>query len=399
MAAELYTWYEYFLRLSHLVAGIAWIGSSFYFIWLDSHFLPPTKSNNSDSKIKNVDGELFMVHGGFYYKVEKRRIFPGEIPEILHWFKWEATLTWLTGVLLLITLYYLRSASLLIDPRVSDLSPSLAISLSVAIIIASWIIYDFIWNAHWIPNQKISLLLSVISVAGLIYLNFQLFSGRGAFIQTGAVFGTLMVANVWMRILPGQGRMLKTAQAGQIPDYSEGAKSKIRSVHNTYFTFPVLFIMLSNHYSSITHHPWNWLLLVILSISAALFRHAMLANSSRWVFIPATIGVVTLVFLSGPTVNHALVLDTNEEEITLEQVYSIVKNRCTSCHSDHPTDDVFKIAPKGMTFDNPEQVVALADAIYQQVVVAPIMPLGNKTNMTEEERSIIDQWVRQTLKY
>ncbi|MGE3975258.1 MAG: urate hydroxylase PuuD [Bdellovibrionales bacterium] len=391
MGTSVDLWIEYLLRFSHLVAGIAWIGSSFYFIWLDSSFLPPEKPR------KNVEGELYMVHGGFYYQVEKRKIYPGELPKILHWFKWEATLTWVTGFLLLIFLYYLRGASLLIDHQVHPWTQGQAVALSLAIIAGSWLMYDFIWNERFMKSKAVSVVLSIFFFAGMIFLNTSLFSGRGAFIQVGAIFGSMMLLNVWVRILPGQSKMIKEAQAGQVPDYSVSLKSKTRSVHNTYFTFPVLFIMLSNHYPSIYNHTHNWLLLILLTISGACTRHAMVTKNpvERWVLFPAAMGLAALVWMTGaPALSK-----TSAASITFEQIRPIIETRCLSCHSQHPTDDIFKVTPKSVVLETEQQVRSVADKIYQQVVVGKIMPLGNKTQMTDEERARFHQWLNQEFKF
>jgi uncharacterized membrane protein len=380
-------WLEYILRFSHLVAGIAWIGSSFYFIWLDSSFLPP------ETPRKNVDGELFMVHGGFYYQVDKKKIYPGELPKILHWFKWEATLTVISGYLLFIVLYFMKGASLLIDPRIKTLSQFEAISMSLGFIILSWIIYDLIWNDRIVKSKKISTFLSVIFFSGLIYLSTQTFSGRGAFIIVGGILATMMVLNVWIRILPGQAKMLKEAQAGQVPDYSVSLKAKTRSVHNTYFTFPVLFMMLSNHYATLYNHPHNWLLLIVLSVSGALVRHAMVTKNTveRWTLLPATIGIGILIYM---TAAPPAVVTTNEK-VTWGQVKPVIEARCTQCHSAQNTDDVFKVPQKGLIFDSEAAVLAVKDKIYEQVLVARVMPFINKTNMTEEERALLGRWLKQ----
>jgi len=331
-----------------------------------------------------------MVHGGFYYQVEKKKIYPGELPKTLHWFKWEATLTWITGFLLFIVVYYLRGASLLIDSQIMNLSPASAICTSLAILILSCLIYDLIWNSTLIKSKMVSVVLSIIFLGSLIYLNTNIFSGRGAFIESGAIFGSLMLFNVWARILPGQSKMLKDAQAGKIPDYSISLKSKTRSIHNTYFTFPVLFIMISNHYPAVYNHKLNWLLLILLSVSGALVRHAMVTKKSveKWTFLPAGIGMLALVFMTGaPRTSKA------NYEISYQQIHNIIQSRCVSCHSLKPTDDIFKEAPKGMILDTEEQIRNSAERIYQQVVVAKVMPLGNKTNMTLEERDLLAQWL------
>jgi uncharacterized membrane protein len=325
---------------------------------LDGAFTPP------ETPRRNVEGEVFMVHGGFYYQVEKKKIAPGDLPKVLHWFKWEATLTWITGFLLLIVLYYLRGASLLIDPAVSPLSQTQGVGLSLAILVGSWLVYDLIWHPRWMPSKALNTVLSVFFFIGLIYLNTRLFSGRGAFIQTGAVFGSMMLLNVWIRILPGQRKMLREAEAGQVPDYSVSLKAKTRSVHNTYFIFPVLFIMLSNHYSTITHHPLNWLLLLCLAVSGALTRHAMVTKNpvERFTLIPAAIGLAALVYM---TRTDTPTFTTTGTPVSMAQVQGIIQTRCLNCHSSKPTDDLFKIAPSGAIFESESQILSYKEKIFQ----------------------------------
>lgn len=382
---DLHTWLEYLLRFSHLVAGIAWIGSSFYFIWLDSSFEAPAVPR------RNVEGELFMVHGGFYYQVEKRKIFPGELPKTLHWFKWEATLTVVTGYLLFMVLYWMRGASLLIDPSVKAFTQGQAIGLSLVIIVLSWFFYDLTWK-H-LP-KVVAALFTLVFFVGLMHGLTRLFSGRGTFIMTGVVMGTMMLMNVWVRILPGQAKMLREAQAGQVPDYSVSLKSKTRSVHNTYFIFPVLFIMLSNHYPAVYNHEWNWVLLVLLSVSGALVRHAMVTKNARerWVLAPAAVGMLALVYMSAiPRAGAGLVTG----EVSFAQVHGIFQARCHACHSTKNTDDIFTVAPNGVIFETEAQIQAKLPQIHMHVVQAKSMPLANKTGMTEEERAVVAKWLEQ----
>lgn len=381
-------WIEYLLRFAHLVAGIAWIGSSFYFIWLDSAFTPP------ESPRRNVDGELFMVHGGFYYQVEKRKIYPGELPKVLHWFKWEATLTWLTGFVLLMVLYWGRGASLLIDPQVRALTQGQAIGYSLAIIVGGWVLYDLIWHPRLARFKVISGAVSLLGFAGLVYGLTHLFSGRGAYILTAAVMGTAMVLNVWIRILPGQRKMIAEATSGQVPDYSVSLKSKTRSVHNTYFIFPVLFIMLSNHYPTLYNHKLNWLLLIILSVAGACTRHAMVTTRprERWTLLPAAIGLLALIYM---TAHPAQPQQNTAERVDFSEVHSVMERRCLSCHGSKTTDDIYKTAPNGIILETEAQVRARAQMMHLHVVVAKSMPLGNKTGMTDPERAIFAQWLAQ----
>lgn len=378
-------WLEYLIRFSHLVAGIAWIGSSFYFIWMDSSFEAPEKER------RNVDGELFMVHGGFYYQVEKRKIYPGELPKVLHWFKWEATLTVATGYLMLIVLYFMKGASLLIDPSRVAFTQGQAIVAALGIIAGAWFFYDLAWK-H-IPSKALNVVLSLLFFVGLVFALTRTFSGRGAFILAGAVMGTMMVLNVWVRILPGQAKMVREAEAGQVPDYSVSLKSKTRSVHNTYFIFPVLFIMLSNHYPQVYNHSLNWLLLVILSVAGACTRHAMVTKNAveRWVLLPAAAGLAALVFVTA----EARTVEPPSGKVEFAAVEAIVKNRCQACHSSHPTDDVYTSAPNGVKFESEAELRAKGGLIQLHVVVAKSMPLANKTGMTDEERGVIAAWLRQ----
>ncbi|MGZ3691899.1 MAG: urate hydroxylase PuuD [Pseudobdellovibrio sp.] len=383
-------WVEYIIRFSHLVAGIMWVGSSFYFIWLDGAFVPPEVPK------RNVDGELYMVHGGFYYQVEKRKIFPGELPKVLHWFKWEATFTWITGFMLLIVVYYLKGANLLVDKQVLNMTQSQAVSLSLALAVSAWFIYDFIW--HRIANKTVCVVSSLALLVLIIYINTHAFSGRGAFIQTGFMMGSMMLLNVWVRILPGQQKMVSDAQAGKVPDYSFSAKAKTRSVHNTYFIFPVLFIMLSNHYATVYSHPYNWVLLIMLSVSGAMVRHAMVTKDpkQRWTLLPAAIGLAGIVYMTDAS--YKINVSQNSEPVAFEQVAPIFHARCISCHSVNPTDDVIKLTPKGIVLEQEKDIRIYLPRIYEMVNVAKSMPLGNKTQMTDEERNLIGAWVQQEMK-
>ncbi len=389
MTSSLDLWIEYILRFSHLVAGISWIGSSFYFIWLDSSFVPPENPRH------NVEGEVYMVHGGFYYQVDKRKIYPGEIPKTLHWFKWEATLTWITGFFLFVFLYYLRGASLLINPAALALTQAEAIGLSLGLIVGCWFLYDLIWKHGFIKVNAVRIFLSLALFVGVVYGTTCIFSGRGAFILVGVIMGSLMLLNVWVRILPGQAKMLREATAGQVPDYSVSLKSKVRSVHNTYFIFPVLFIMLSNHYPGIYSHQYNWILLIILSVSGALVRHTMVTKNmkERWLLIPAAIGLMALVFVSSIQSASMAAVHTNTEIADSARIREIVNARCIRCHSTHNTDENFKEAGKGVILETDAQIELHKDMMLKQVS-ANVMPLGNLTQMTDDERATLVAYLK-----
>ena len=386
MLASLDLWTEYILRFSHLVAGISWIGSSFYFIWLDSAFEVP------ESPRKNVDGEVFMVHGGFYYQVDKRKIYPGELPKNLHWFKWEATLTFITGFMLFGYLYFLNGASLLINKDVLELSQAGAIGLSLGLITLSWFIYDFIYHPVYMKNKLVSNILALILSAALIYGVTYLFSGRGAFMIIGVIYGSCMLINVWVRILPNQAKMLNDAENGKVPDYSLGLKSKARSVHNTYFIFPVLFIMLSNHYPAIYNHEYSWVLLILIMVSGAMVRQAMITKNpkERFLVIPAAIGLLSLIMVTAVKPKTEVI----EGVISYDEIRPIIQERCLSCHSSANTDDIYTEAPKGVIFETEDQMREYRFKMLTQVS-SKAMPLGNKTKINRKERAKIIKYLEE----
>ena len=388
MLSSIDLWIEYLIRFSHLVAGIYWIGSSFYFIWLDSSFEAPEEPRH------NVDGEVFMVHGGYYYQVDKRKIYPGELPKNMHWFKWEATFTFITGFALFIYLYMLNGASLLINKNVMDLTQFQAIGLSLGIMAAFWFIYDFIYHPEIMKGKNtISNIIALVVSAGLIYGLTQIFSGRGAFIIVGVTYGTSMLLNVWVRILPGQAKMIKDAQEGKVPDYSVGKKSRARSVHNTYFIFPVLFIMLSNHYPAVYNHEYNWLLLMIIMVSGAMVRQAMITKNPKEKFLiaPAAVGVLALVAI---TAKQPELVKIDDGKLTYADVKPIIQARCISCHATKNTDDVFTEAPKGLILETEEQLYANRIKAHKQVRTG-YMPFTNKTNMTDVERAKLVKYLKE----
>ncbi len=295
MTSWLGDWVNLLLRWAHFIAGIAWIGSSFYFIWLDRALTKPAHEK------AGVEGDLWMVHSGGFYQVEKRRPGPGEVPAVLHWFKWEAMLTWITGIALLILVFYLGSAYLL-DPNVSSIGRGAALTLGIGSIVLSWPIYDGLWRS---PLARRPALASVISLALLTAVSLvmcQLLSGRAAFMHIGALLGTIMVANVWERILPAQQQMLDATRAGRPADFTLGARAKQRSVHNSYITFPLLFIMLSNHFPATYAGPLNWLVLLLLCVAGAAVRHVMIGRGARarWAMLPAALALGGAMFLSTP---------------------------------------------------------------------------------------------------
>ncbi|MGE0496101.1 MAG: urate hydroxylase PuuD [Vulcanimicrobiota bacterium] len=385
-------WSGLLIRWFHMIAGIWWIGSSLYFVWLDNSFEPPKEARDG------VEGETFMVHGGFYYLVEKRLMQPGKMPETLHWFKWEATFTWISGMLLLAVVYYLTGGAYLVDPQVADIGTGTAVVISLATVFLSWLVYDTLWQTLGKKSVPAGTAISLSLLLGLAYGLCHTFSGRAAYIHLGAILGTIMVANVWIRILPGQQKMLDDALAGQTPDYSQGKWAKVRSVHNSYMTFPVLFMMISNHYAQTFGDQQNWIVLILLMVFGAGIRHYMITHEqhrpANWVWVPVLASLGLMLWMTAPEKPAAAVTDGGEQ-VHFSQVQTIISVRCLQCHSSSPSDDVFTTAPNGVLFETPEQIRKLADRIKVRAVDSKAMPLGNKTNMTDEEREILGRWLAQ----
>lgn len=385
-------WLNLLLRWLHVIAGIAWIGSSFYFMWLDAAMSTPSPAK------KNVEGDLWMVHSGGFYLVEKRKITPETMPPVLHWFKWEAAFTWLSGICLLAVVFYFNSAAYLINPDGIAFNPLVAVGISMGTIIVSWVLYDFIWRGRTHGDSKNTILniLSVILLVGMIYFLCRVFNGRAAFIHVGASLGTIMVANVWMRILPGQRKMIAATSRGEIPDYTLGLQAKQRSVHNSYVTLPVVFMMISNHFPMTFGHNQNWVVLTILLFIGVFVRHAMIAMEKKtagtWALAPA---VLLLAFVSWMTVPKRVANATaGDAPVSYETISAIFDARCRSCHSSAPSDDVFSSAPNGVIFETEAQIRAMASVIKTRVVDTKTMPLVNKTNMTDLERAVLARWIQ-----
>lgn len=389
MEAYVLDWLNLLVRWLHFVAGIAWIGSSFYFIWLDDHLLP---SSHRDDEEKGIGGEVWSVHGGGFYHAEKYRAAPRKLPEPLHWFKWEAYTTWLSGMFLLLLVYWYSAEVYLIDPSVMALSLPSAIGIAFAFIAAGWIVYDLLCRSPLRRHEHAFGVVLLLLVSLLAWGLCQLFGGRGAYIHFGVVLGTIMVANVFFVIIPGQKRMVAAAARGEAPNPEDSARAKLRSVHNTYFTLPVLFAMTSNHYAMTYAHNYNWAILIAISVAGALIRvYFVLRHKGRASLAPVVIAgiiIVAVAFLIAPRTNATLASDV----ATFADVRSVVHERCTSCHSSAPTHPAFPAAPAGVMFDSDEQIRAEATRIHQQTVVTRVMPIGNLTNISEDERALIGSW-------
>jgi len=382
-------WLSLLGRWLHLVTGIAWIGASFYFVWLDNHLEAPTDPEDVE---KGVMGELWAVHGGGFYNPKKYRAAPGAMPATLHWFKWEAYWTWMSGFFLLCVVYYASADLYLIDKSVADLGRATAIGIGLASLAAGWIVYDLLCRSP-LGNRPRALaaalgLFLVAAAWGLCHV----FGGRGAYIHFGAMIGTIMVANVAMVIMPGQREMVAACSAGRAPDPMAGARAKQRSVHNTYLTLPVIFTMISNHYAMAYGHAYNWAILIAISFAGAAIRTYFVARHQPPASpVPAIAGVVTLIAVAALIAPVQGPASADSGAAQAARVALIVKERCAPCHAATPTQAGFLAAPKGVLLETPEQMKLQAPRILEQTSTRA-MPLGNLTGMTDEERAAVVDW-------
>ncbi|GGX84568.1 hypothetical protein GJV26_08340 [Massilia dura] len=386
-------WLNMLVRWLHIITGIAWIGASFYFVWLDNSIRPPAP--DSDLAKKGVTGELWAVHGGGFYNPQKYLVAPAELPEELHWFKWEAYSTWLSGFALLTIAYYFNAQAMMIDRAVADVTPWQSVGIGLGSLVAGWIAYDLLCRS---PLGKHDLWFGIVVFAlltGAAWTLTHLLSGRAAYIHVGAMIGTIMVANVAMLIIPGQRKMVNAMLAGGRPDPVHGLRAKQRSVHNNYFTLPVLFIMISNHYAMTYRHEHAWLVLALIMAAGVFIRHFFnVRHKGRVEWRYPAIGVALLlavaVMIAPP--KPAAVARQADPAAQFARVKAIVDRRCVSCHAARPTQPGFATAPAGVVFDTPDQVRRQALQIHKQVVELKAMPIGNLTNMTEEERAEVGAW-------
>ncbi len=390
-------WLNLALRWAHVVTGIAWIGSSFYFMWLDAHLEKPAEPR------EGVEGEIWMVHSGGFYQVHKINVAPKKMPKTLHWFIWEATFTWITGALLLALVYYLGARVFLIDPSVADIAPGVAVAIGIGAIAVAWFAYDALW-ASPLANKRPGMadIISLLALAGFAYGFSQVFSGRAAFIHTGALMGTIMAANVWRRIIPSQRGLVAAAKAGTKPDAQLGIKAKQRSVHNNYLTLPVIFVMISSHYPMTFGNKFSWLILLTLFVIGALVRHSFnLRNKGRkragWIAIGvSTAGFLALmVAVSLPRTGAG---GAANGPVSFAAVKTIIARNCAACHALKPSREGFEEAPKGVMLETPAQIKKWAADIKKQAVDTTVMPLGNETGMTAAERALLGRWISQGAK-
>ncbi len=382
-------WVDMSIRWLHVIAGIAWIGSSFYFIHLDLGLKP------RQGLPEGAAGEAWQVHGGGFYHMVKYLVAPAAMPDALTWFKWEAYATWLSGMALMAVVYYMAAELYLIDPGVLELSTGAAVALSLGGLAAGWLIYDVLCRSALGRNQAALTLAGFFFLAALAYGFTLVFSGRGAFMQMGALIGTMMAANVFLVIIPNQRKVVADLIAGRSPDPALGVAAKQRSLHNNYLILPVLFVMIANHYPLTFAGPWNWLILTIVLVIGAAIRHFFNQRhkgcaSPWWCWAAAAAGMAAIVWLSA---QPAVTVAEAEADIDMAEVESVILSRCAMCHAAEPLWEGMVSPPKGVVLETQAQIRLYAEAIGLQAVHTRAMPPGNVSEIPDEERRLLAAWI------
>lgn len=386
-------WLDLLLRWLHITTGAAWIGTSFYFNWLNNHVRAP------DEARPGVAGELWAVHGGAFYQVSKFAVAPERLPRTLHWFKWEAYFTWISGFCLLVLIYYLGGDAWLLDVGAPVLSKPAAVGLGVGTLVVGWFVYDALCRSPLVGRPALFAAVCFAFATGVALLLTRYLGSRAAYIHVGALLGTLMAANVFRVIIPGQRVMVDAMKRGAEPDPAPGRDGARRSLHNNYMTLPVLFIMVSNHYPMTYGHEWNWAILAALALIGAGVRHWFnLRGQGRrnaWILPVAAVAMVALA-LAAQTwpEDRRIVAAGATVDVTWAEIRPILTTRCLTCHSETPASPMFEEPPAGLTLDTRAEVEANLDRIYEVAVETRVMPLGNLTGMTDEERARLGAWIR-----
>jgi len=394
MAAYLFDWMSLLGRFMHVIFGIAWIGASFYFVWLDNHLEAIT---DPELAKKGVGGEVWALHGGGFYNAQKYKLAPRALPVHLHWFYWEAYSTWLSGLFLLCLIYYGAADAFLIDKSVANITPQVAIGIGLATLVGGWIVYDRLCASPLGRSERALGAVLTVLIAAAAWGLCHVYSGRGAFIHFGAMLGTIMVANVFFVIIPAQRELVAATSDGRDPDPAPGLRAKQRSVHNTYFTLPVLFTMISNHYAMTFGGTYNWAVLMALTLSGAFIRVYFVArhkSGSRASPLPLAASVVLLAATVVALMPTAPITGTAAANPQAEfiRVQGIVNERCVACHAPNPTQPGFAAPPNGVMLDTPERILAQRAKMRVQLA-SKAMPIGNLTRMTDDERALVLAWI------
>lgn len=421
-------WLNLSVRWVHMITGVAWIGASFYFVWLENNL---NRVNPKDG----LAGDLWAIHGGGIYHLEKYKLAPPTMPDNLHWFKWEAYFTWMSGIALLCVVFYANPTLYLLAPG-SSLSGPEGVLLGIGSLFVGWFIYSFLCDSALGKRPALLGLILFVLLIAAAYGFSKVFSGRGAYLHVGAVIGTIMVGNVFRIIMPAQRALVAAIAENRTPDPALPAKGLLRSRHNNYFTLPVLFIMISNHFPSTYGSQYNWLILAGIAVAAVLVRHYFNTrhNSQKyaWTLPVGALAMICLAYVTGPkpvstapdvakapaAIEYQPLPETAlggglkpaapaapapapaeaapaQASIDFDKVHGVIQERCAVCHSAKPTSPLFSTAPAGVMFDTPQQIQQLAPRIQAQAVASQIMPLGNITQMTQQERDLIGTWINQ----
>ncbi|WP_330565300.1 urate hydroxylase PuuD [Pseudomonas yamanorum] len=431
MEAHLMEWLNLSVRWVHMITGVAWIGASFYFVWLENNL-------NRVHPKDGLAGDLWAIHGGGIYHLEKYKLAPPTMPDNLHWFKWEAYFTWMSGIALLCVVFYANPTLYLLAPG-SSLSGPEGVLLGLGSLLAGWFIYSFLCDSALGKRPALLGLILFVLLIAAAYGFSKVFSGRGAYLHVGAVIGTIMVGNVFRIIMPAQRALVAAIAENRTPDPALPAKGLLRSRHNNYFTLPVLFIMISNHFPSTYGSQYNWLILAGIAVAAVLVRHYFNTrhNSQKyaWTLPVGALAMICLAYVTGPkpvatapevakapaAIEYQPLPETAlggglkpaapaapaapapapaeaapaQASIDFDKVHGVIQERCAVCHSAKPTSPLFSTAPAGVMFDTPQQIQQMAPRIQAQAVASQIMPLGNITQMTQQERDLIGTWITQ----
>ena len=372
------------------MAGIVWIGTSFYFVALDNHLRPPERKNDADEGIR---GETWEIHGGGFYRIQKFRLAPERLPDPLHWFKWEAYTTWLSGFALLVFLYYFNASTYLVKPG-GPLGTGWSIAISIVLLGVAWVVYDVLCR---LVREELELGVLVLGLTTLAAWGAtELFAPRAAFVQVGAMLGTIMVANVFVVIIPAHWGLIRAKETYREPDPAPALEAKRRSVHNNYLTLPVVFAMLSNHFPTAYTHSYSWLVLVaMMAIGAWIRLFFNLRHAGRnvwWIPLTAALGIAAVAVAIRPDEGGSGGRPAAAGSVTFARANAIVQQRCVPCHSAHPTR--VAAAPLGIELDTAAEIHAQAEAIRRVAVDSQLMPLGNATGMTPAERDELGSWIR-----
>lgn len=421
-------WLNLSIRWVHMITGVAWIGASFYFVWLENNL-------NRVNPKSGLAGDLWAIHGGGIYHLEKYKLAPPSMPDNLHWFKWEAYFTWMSGIALLCVVFYWNPTVYLLAPG-SSLSGAEGVALGIGSLLVGWFVYSFLCDSALGKRPALLGLILFVLLIAAAYGFSKVFSGRGAYLHVGAVIGTIMVGNVFRIIMPAQRALVAAIAENRTPDPALPAKGLLRSRHNNYFTLPVLFIMISNHFPSTYGSQYNWLILAGIAVAAVLVRHYFNtrhdSNRFAWTLPVGALAMICLAYVTGPkpissapevakapaAIEYQPLPETavggdakpatapaapaekpaqaaSPQGPSFEKVHSVIQERCSVCHSAKPTSPLFSAAPGGVMFDTPQQIQQEAARIQAQAVTTQIMPLGNITQMTQQERDLIGAWINQ----